>query len=263
MDLAGRTAVITGAASGIGRALALEAAARGMDLALLDVDEAALNGLRPELTQSGRDPLIACVDITDLAALERFATATAARFNDIAAVFVNAGVLRAGTLAEQPAATWKLMIDVNLTGSLGTITSFLPILLERRQPARIVITGSQSSLVARPDVCVYSATKHALWAIAEGLKFELDRTGAPIGVSFVAPGAVATGLAGPAQAGGHPAQDYLRHALAEHGMAAAALARSMFDAVAAERFWILPAPETKGQLSARVQRILDEQDPLP
>jgi NAD(P)-dependent dehydrogenase (short-subunit alcohol dehydrogenase family) len=263
MELAGRTAVITGAGSGIGRALALEAAARGMDLALLDIDEASLNSLRPELTRNGREPLIARVDVTDPAALEGFAVETAARFSDIAALFVNAGVLRAGTLAEQPPALWKLMIDVNLTGSLGTITSFLPILLARRQPARIVITGSQSSLVARPDVCVYSATKHALWAIAEGLKFELDRTGAPIGVSFVAPGAVATGLAGAAQDGAHPAQDYLRQALAEHGMDAAMLARSMFDAVAAERFWILPAPETKQQLSARIQRVLDEQDPLP
>lgn len=263
MELAARTAVITGAASGIGRALAHEAAARGMALALLDSDGAALAAVRGALAAPGREVLAVTADIRDGDAVVRFAEEVAARFDDIAALFVNAGVLRAGTLAEQPAEAWKLMVDVNLSGSLATITSFLPILLARGRPARIVITGSQSSLVARPHVCVYSATKHALWAIAEGLKFELDGSGAPIGVTFVAPGAIATGLAGPDTPDEHPGQAYLRQSLAAHGADPAELARAMLDAVAAERFWVLPAAETKPQLAARIRRVMEEADPQP
>jgi len=261
MDLAGRTAVITGAGSGIGRALAHEAAGRGMTLALLDsnaemlAETAAPYGSAVLLRETA--------DVRDAAAVQDFARRCAGHAPSIALVFANAGILRAGLLAEQPADEWRLIVDVNVSGTLATITAFLPILRAAGAPARIVITGSQSSFVARAGVCVYSASKHALWSIAEGLKFELDREASPIGVSFAAPGAVATSLAGDAGPADNPAQHQLARALALHGAPPAAIARRMIDAAAEGRFWILPNPETKDELRLRIQRVLDESDPLP
>ena len=191
LDLKGRTAVVTGAGDGIGRALALKAAAEGMALALCDVDADRL--AQTAAMAQGAAVASAVLDVRDAPALQRFAAATP---GSIALMFANAGLLRPGPVLSQPAAEIQLMLEVNVMGVVNALQAFLPRMTAQTQPSRAVITGSQASFVLFANNGAYCATKHALLALAESLAQELAAT--PVGVSLLAPGAVATAIHGEA-----------------------------------------------------------------
>jgi NAD(P)-dependent dehydrogenase (short-subunit alcohol dehydrogenase family) len=191
LDLADRTAVVTGAGSGIGRALALRAAAEGMSLALCDVDAGGLAETSALATARGASVASAVLDVRDAAALQTFA---ADARGSVALLFANAGLLRAGPLLSQPAADIQLMLDVNVIGVVNTLQAFLPAMIAEPRPSRAVITGSQGSFLLFPDLSGYCASKHALLALAESLAGEL--AAGPVGVSVLAPGPVATAVLG-------------------------------------------------------------------
>ena len=239
-------AVVTGAGSGIGRALAIEAAQRGMALAICDVDAAGLEETRQRI--AGVPVLVRPVDVRDPAALRAFAIEAQA-LGPIARLFANAGILRAGSIADQPAADWALMIDVNLRGVIHCLQAFLPELKKESTPSRIVITGSQASLVAYPKLPVYSATKHALWGLAEALRQELAQTAPLVGVSLLCPGAVASPMTGGSADGEGARKGY---------MAPADAARLAHDAADAGRFWIFTHPQFREAFEARIARIAGE-----
>lgn len=240
-----KVAVVTGAASGIGRALAIEAARRGMAVAICDVDGAGLAATRERIVGA---VLARTVDVRDAGALRAFA-AEVAEFGPIARLFANAGVLRAGSVAEQPVDDWTLMIDVNLRGVIHTVQAFLPGLEAQSGPSRIVVTGSQASLVAYPRLPIYSATKHALWGFSEALRDDLARSAPQIGVSLLCPGAIATRMTG-GSADGAGAR--------ETDMAPAEVARLTHDAADAGKFWIFTHPAFRAAFEARLARIADE-----
>ena len=193
LELKGRTAVVTGAGGGIGRALALKAAAEGMALAICDVDAGGLAQTAALARTQGATVTSAVLDVRDAPALQRFA---AEAEGPIALLFANAGLLRRGPLMSQPAADIQLMLDVNVMGAVNTLQAFLPTMTEQAGPSRVVITGSQASFVLFTDLGGYCATKHALLALAESLAQEL--AGSSVGVSLLAPGAVATAIHGEA-----------------------------------------------------------------
>lgn len=261
LSLTGRTAVITGAATGIGRALAEAAVARGMSVALADIDAGALEEARDALTPVG-DVMTEVLDVRDPAAQQGFAARVSERFESIALVFANAGVMRTGTTWMLQASDWDDVLDVNVKGVVHTASAFMPYLLQQEQNSRVVITGSTSAFLSRPHLTAYSASKHALWGIAEAMQQELAQQHAPVAVSMLAPAGVNTSIAGtPVDGAGEKQRSEIHALLAQYGMPAEEVAGRTFDALCAEKFWILPHPDFKAQLQRRAQNVTQERDP--
>jgi short-subunit dehydrogenase len=186
---AGRTAVVTGAASGIGAALALHAARLGMAVAACDRDAVGLQRLRGELAAIGVPHDVRTLDVTDSVAMAAFAD-QAERLAPVTLLFANAGLLRAGPVLELPLDQWRTLFDVNVVGVLVTLKAFVPAMVTHGERARVVVTGSTGSMVTAPGLAAYCATKHALWPLVEALDGELADS--QVGASLLMPGAVAT-----------------------------------------------------------------------
>ncbi|HSB97928.1 MAG TPA: SDR family NAD(P)-dependent oxidoreductase [Spongiibacteraceae bacterium] len=262
LQLTGRAAVITGAGSGIGRALALHAAQQGMQVALADIDTDALAAVEHEIKALGADCFSTVVDVRKRDQLDAFAGRVFTAFPSVALVFANAGVMRAATSWLQPATDWELIVDVNLKGAGHTAAAFMPQLLAQNSPAQLVFTGSTSAFSPRPQISAYSSTKHALWGLAEAMYLELKMLDAPVSVSFLAPSGVRTAIFNtPSQAPGGEVQDMLRAAIEAMGMPPEQLAEITFAALKERKFWILPHPDFKAALEARVARIVAESPP--
>jgi NAD(P)-dependent dehydrogenase (short-subunit alcohol dehydrogenase family) len=239
-DLAGRTAVVTGAGGGIGRALALRAADEGMALALCDLAAEGLAETRALAEAHGAGVVSAVLDVRDAGALADFAGEAP---GPVALVFANAGLLRTGALASQPAAELQLMFEVNVMGVMNTVQAFLPRLKAQVGPSRLVITGSQASFAPFANLGGYCATKHALLAMAEALQLELEADGA-VRVSFLAPGSVATAIYGKASSPN-----------AAHSIGADHAAKIAFDGIAADRFLISTHGDLADKLAARFEAL--------
>ena len=241
LQLTGRTAVITGAGSGIGRALALHAARQGMQVALADIDTAAVAAVEREIKALGAECFAAVVDVRKREQLNTFAERVFATFPSVALVFANAGVMRAATSWLQPAADWELIVDVNLKGAGHTAAAFMPRLLAQDSAAQLIFTGSTSAFLPRPQLSAYSCTKHALWGLAEAMYLELKMLEAKVGVSFLAPAGVRTAIANAtSHAPGGEMQESIRGLIDAYGMPPEELAEKTFAAVVERHFWILP-----------------------
>lgn len=260
----GRVAVITGAASGIGRGLARHAAGLGMRIALADRDRAGLDELAAELTAGGCEVLAQVTDVSREQDLFALRDATLARFGGVDLLFNNAGIMQTGASWELSEAQWRRMLDINLLGVTHGLRAFVPTLLAQRRPAHIVNTASLAGLLASPFLAAYTVTKQALVALSEVLYHELAASGAAIGVSVLCPGPVASRIMESDQAG-HGAGSALGALLQQSiraGMPAEELAARVFEAIEHKRFWILPHPDFKPALQARTQSILDETNPV-
>jgi NAD(P)-dependent dehydrogenase (short-subunit alcohol dehydrogenase family) len=245
--MTGGLAVITGAAGGIGRALALEAASRGMAVAICDMDADGLDVTRLRVAERGADVSTHVLDVRDRRAIGDFAASLAVRA-PIVRLFANAGILRPGSLANQPPSEIDLMIDVNLTGTLNCIQAFLPRLIAAGQRSRIVITGSQASLLAYPRMAAYCASKHALWGLADALREDLADRAPHIGVSLLCPGAVATPMTGNPVEEAEPPPGYLRPD---------AVARIVHDGADSGQDWIFTHPAFRVAFEARIGRMIE------
>jgi NAD(P)-dependent dehydrogenase (short-subunit alcohol dehydrogenase family) len=189
-ELRDRVAVVTGAAGGIGRALALALAAEGMDVVVADVDGDALEAVADEVRGAGRRSVSVPTDVSKHAAVEALAERT---WNELGACHLlcnNAGVIVTGPLSERSRQDWEWVVDVNLHGVANGVQAFVPRMLAMQGERHIVNTASISGLIALPGVGVYSATKFGVVAISETLRAELASEG--IGVSVLCPGGVVT-----------------------------------------------------------------------
>ena len=190
----GQVAVVTGAASGIGRALADAFARGGLHLVLADVDAEGLERAAAELRAGGIELVAVPTDVADAPAVDALAAATVERFGAVHVVCNNAGVGGwGGSSWEQPAAVWDWVLRVNVMGVVHGVRAFTPLLLAGGH-GHIVNTASLAGLAVVPHLGPYSASKHAVLALSTVLQHELAATGADIGVSVLCPGFTRTGI---------------------------------------------------------------------
>jgi NADP-dependent 3-hydroxy acid dehydrogenase YdfG len=197
LPLAGRSAVITGASSGIGRASAILLAARGARVAVLARRKTALDELVAEIAAAGGQALAIEVDVTDQASVEAAAAAVAAAHGRTDLLFNNAGVMLPGAIEERKLAEWEQQINLNVTGAMRVIHAFVPQLIQAAAEGATVDLINTSSIAGQyiyPYFAVYSATKAYVSHLTRHLRTELGPKN--IRVSMIEPGIVATELQG-------------------------------------------------------------------
>lgn len=191
----GAAAAVTGAASGIGRALAFELASRGCDLALADRDEAGLRAAAAEIARTEpRKVTVHRVDVGDPTQIEAFAQAAVSAHPGLNIVINNAGVALIGQFGEIDQAQMEWLMNVNFWGVVRGTRAFLPHLARRRE-AHIVNLSSIFGIIAPPGQTAYSASKFAVRGFSESLRHELQMAASPVRLSVVHPGLIATDIA--------------------------------------------------------------------
>jgi NAD(P)-dependent dehydrogenase (short-subunit alcohol dehydrogenase family) len=252
MDIVrGQVAVVTGAVSGIGLALAHRFALAGMSVMLADVQEDALHAAALAVAAHGVEASTLRCDVSKEDEVQALATATIERFGSVQVVCNNAGVTAKTDPWFGPLSSWEWVMGVNFWGVVHGCRAFLPHLFGG---GHIVNTASMAGLMPGFGPS-YDASKHAVVAITEDLFHTMNTAGLPIGVSVLCPGWVNTGIADadrnwPAELGKRPDADpanavitgHLRRALAE-GATPAFIADKVFDAVNDARFWVIPQPD--------------------
>jgi NAD(P)-dependent dehydrogenase (short-subunit alcohol dehydrogenase family) len=251
---AGRIAVVTGAASGIGFALAERFAKAGMHVVLADVDDAALATAAERVGAHGVDTLAVRTDVSDEASVQALAAATVERFGTVHVVCNNAGVMSSGDAWFGPLSSWTWVMGVNFWGVVHGVRAFLPTIALQPEGGHFVNTASIAGLLPGFGA-VYDASKHAVVAMSEDLYTNMQGAGLPIGVSVLCPGWVRTSILDaernwPDRLGEKPPPGigndivigHVRRVIDE-GMPPAAIADRVADAVDADRFWVLPHPD--------------------
>ncbi len=271
-DLQGKVAVITGGASGIGRAVADRAAAEGMLIVLGDIEEGPLKEAVGDLTSSGAEALGVVTDVADGASVRALRDAAVDRFGAVHLVHNNAGIGLGGPIWEVSEEDWRWILGVNLWGVIHGVRTFTPLLIEQGE-GHIVNTASIAGLIAAPFLGPYNATKQAVVAISETLFKDLQSVGAPIGVSVLCPGFVQTRIAESERNRPDWAPDRdvegaaaLRGAVQDMvhgGIAATTVADRVIDAVRADTFYILTHPELDGAITTRFDDIVQGRPPSP
>jgi short-subunit dehydrogenase len=191
--ISGSAAAVTGAASGIGRALARELAARGCDLALADRDEAGLASVVAELAKSGRKVTTHRVDVSEPAQIDAFAAAAIAAHPTLNILINNAGVALLGQFNEIDQAQFEWLMNINFWGVVHGTRVFLP-QLSSRPAAHIVNISSIFGIIAPPGQTAYCASKFAVRGFSEALRHELKLAFSPVKLSVVHPGGIATNI---------------------------------------------------------------------
>jgi NAD(P)-dependent dehydrogenase (short-subunit alcohol dehydrogenase family) len=268
---AGKVAVVTGAGSGIGLALAKRFAVAGMDVVLADIEPAALEAAEHEVAALGVKTLAVPTDVSDEAAVQALAAAAVDRFGAVHVVCNNAGVLSNADPWFGPVSAWQWVLGVNLWGVIHGIRAFLPVLATQSE-GHIVNTASVAGLLPGFSAS-YDATKHAVVAISENLYQAMRVAPLPVGVSVLCPGWVRTGIIDAARnwpegLGEVPEPAFATQVTASHvrrvideGMAPATVADLVANAVAADRFWVFTDPKFTDIAARRWQRIADGDDP--
>lgn len=270
-DLTGRTAVITGAASGIGRAMAERLVAEGMQVVICDVDVASLESAAEAL---GPAAVPVEVDVASEADVFRLAEVAYERCGAVHLLCANAGVSAAAgaPLWESTAGDWEWVLGVNLMGVVHAVRAFLPRMLGAGDDGHVVVTASLSGLVSFPHAGPYGASKHAVVTLGEQLALELRLRRAPIGVSVLCPAWVRTEILRserhrPARfrdgRGDHAAEPSLELAasMAAEGLDPAQVADQTVAAVRDGRFWVLPEGEWAAAVEQRAARIAAGESP--
>jgi NAD(P)-dependent dehydrogenase (short-subunit alcohol dehydrogenase family) len=269
----GRVAVITGAASGIGRAMAELFASEGSAVVVADLDGGGVEAVAAGIREGGGSAEAVQVDVSDAASVDALAATTRDRFGGVDVLCNNAGVSTFNLIEDQTLDDWKWVLSVNLWGVIHGIHSFLPIMRDQassHRPAHIVNTSSVAGLLSGvPFIGPYSATKVAVVSISETLSQELVIAGLPIGVSVLCPSATETGVMESER--GRPASlgSELRTELAEsvrvairdsftgpEGQHPSQVARRVLEAVRANQFWIITHPTERELVETRFNGIM-------
>lgn len=249
-----RVAVVTGAASGIGLALARRLAAEGMRIVLADVEADALEQATALVRADGADAIGVRTDVRDLGAVQELAARTVEQFGGVHLVCNNAGVETGGSFLEIPGDAWKWVMDVNFYGVLHGCRVFLPLLAEHPE-AHIVNTASVAAFATgTATMTPYCVSKSAILSLSECLAIELQTSGSPVGVSLLAPGPVKTRMPDAERnlpADITPAREPHRVALMEElrtkaahiGLEPDEVAAMVVTAVRDNSFFVLPHPD--------------------
>jgi NAD(P)-dependent dehydrogenase (short-subunit alcohol dehydrogenase family) len=262
----GQVAVVTGAASGIGFALAQAFAGRGLGVVLADVHPESLEAATDALRAEGARVYAAVTDVRQPGEVQDLADVTLRHFGRVDVVCNNAGVAGPfGWMWEQSPDTWTWMLDVALLGVVHGIRSFVPLLLERGS-GHVLNTASVGGLTPLPKMAPYNAAKHAVVALSETLSAELAVAGPGVGVSVLCPGLVDTPLPAtsarhrpPAVPAGGADQPTEMSSMARPGhalMQPAEVARAALDGIESNRLHIITHRDSAGPVRARVEALL-------
>jgi NAD(P)-dependent dehydrogenase (short-subunit alcohol dehydrogenase family) len=275
----GKVAVVTGAASGIGRALVERFAAEGMKVVLADVEAEPLARFERELRARGSEVLAVQADVSQAAEVEALAAKTVATFGAVHVVCNNAGVAVGKTVWEHSVADWEWVLGVNLWGVIHGVRTFVPMMLEQGTEGHIVNTASVAGLLSSGFKPSYDVSKFGVVALSESLYRELEAIGARVKVSVLCPGLVNTRIMGSDRnrpgrleneaaveaAGQRPeALAYMQRlgeGIATHGSPPAMVAEAVLQAIREERFYVLPHDDFDDQIRARMESILARGNP--
>ncbi len=267
-----KVAVITGAASGIGRGLAERFAAEGMNVVLADVEAEALAELETDLKSKGADVLTVQTDVSNAAEVENLAGQTLETFGAVHILCNNAGVVCSRPIWEHTLADWEWVLGVNLWGVIHGIRTFVPRMLTQGDACHIVNTASILGLIGGGGTGIYKVSKHGVVVLSEALADELAQKGANIQVHVLCPGWVRTGILDsdrnrPDTLQNRETQTPARlqtiggsgnaRAEMEAGMSPAEVAEHVYNAIQTGTFYIHTHPEHKAAIRERMERILE------
>jgi len=274
----GRTAVITGAASGFGLEVARIAAAKGMAIAMADVERDALARAADEIAKLGAQVLAVPGDVSKVADVEALGAATFERFGAPHFVFNNAGVGSGGLLWEVSLRDWEWVLGVNLMGVVYGVRVFTPMMLEaaRKDPSyqgHIVNTASMAGLLNPPNMGVYNVSKHAVVSLSETLYHDLRLVTDQVTASVLCPYFVPTGITNSQR--NRPADmkddkptrsQIIAKAMSDKAVSsgkvtAAAVAQFVFDALTEGRFYIYSHPQALGNVQTRLDDVVAGRNP--
>ncbi len=273
-EFEGKVAVITGAASGIGRGIAERCVREGMKVVLADIDEADLAKAETELNIVGGTVLGVRTDVSKRSDVELLARKALDAFGEVHLLFNNAGVGAGGSPWEATWNDWEWVIGVNLWGVIHGLKVFTPLMMAQNTECHIINTSSSAGLVVAGGSAPYSVTKHAVVALSESLYLALQQRNSVVKVSVLCPGLVRTNIANaernrPAELRNEPVA---MTSEMQAGLAAfkAALAASMdpnqvadvvFDAIKKEQFYVLTDPEWIKIIQLRTDKLLRMENP--
>jgi NAD(P)-dependent dehydrogenase (short-subunit alcohol dehydrogenase family) len=267
-DLAGRVAVITGAARGIGLALAERCAREGMALVLADIDAPALEGLQTRFSEQGVAVHGVVCDVSQESAVLALAEEAFAHFPNVHLLCNNAGIFLPGRSWEIDTATWERVLGVNLWGVIHGVRAFLPRMLAHGETGHIVNTASVAGIITSPRVgAPYTVSKHAVLAYSEVLYKELRELGAPIGVTALCPAwvhtdiiaAAARKLAGDDERAGTTSA--LQDAMDATGVTPQEVASHVMDAVLEDQFYAMPGADPDIYVAPRWDTLYTQRNP--
>jgi NAD(P)-dependent dehydrogenase (short-subunit alcohol dehydrogenase family) len=276
-DFRKKVAVITGAASGIGRSLADRCVEEGMQVVLADIEEGALTKAEKELEAAGADVLAVRTDVSKVRDVEALAQQTLDTFGAVHLLFNNAGVGAGTTVWESTLADWEWVMGVNLWGVIYGIRTFVPIMLAQGTEAQIVNTASMAGHIAGPAHGIYKVSKFGVVTLSETLHHELALQGAKVRVSLLCPGWVNTNILNcgrnrPAELQNDPGSASLLTSeqttvtktlrqLVTGGLSPEVVASRVFDAIRAEQFYIFTHPDMNDLIRQRMDKILNGRNP--
>jgi short-subunit dehydrogenase len=266
-----RTAVITGAANGIGHGIAARCVKEGMKVVLADINKEALKKAEEELKTKGAETLAVLTDVSKAENIESLAKKTLDSFGAVDLLFNNAGVSVAAStsISENTLADWKWIMGVNLWGVIHCVRIFTPIMVQQGTVGHIVNTSSIAGLMSTPGMGVYHVTKHGIMTLSETLYHELRLKKSKIGVSVLCPGHIRTQIleaerTRPIELRNPPNyktdnQQYQK--IIEEGMLPKQVADYVFNAIKENKFYIFTHPEFKKGMQIRMEDILQERNP--
>ena len=256
MDLSNKTAVITGAAGGIGLGIARACLAKGMKVVISDLDAERLATTADALRSEGGEVADHACDVRDVSSVDALRDASLAAFGQVDLVCNNAGIGLTRPLLECGDADWELLLGVNQQGVINGVRTFLPLMTERGT-GHLSATASLSGLVGDPDLTVYNASKFAVVGLMEALALELHRDHPGVTTSVLCPGPVATDLiassdanlvsAGAASMVADERTADITGYLAA-GMHPDAVGQLAVDGIAADDFWLISHPDLTFEL---------------
>jgi NAD(P)-dependent dehydrogenase (short-subunit alcohol dehydrogenase family) len=276
-EFEGKVAVITGAASGIGRAIAERCAQEGMKVVLADIEERALATAEAELRAENAEVLSVVTDVSKAGDVDALAQRTVDTYGAVHLLCNNAGVGAGAAVWESTINDWEWVLGVNLWGVIHGLRSFVPIMLEQGTEGHIVNTASVAGLTSFHGGAAYHATKHAVVALSEKLYYDMVMQGARIGVSVLCPGWVKTQIMDsernrPQDLQNDPSQVVLTPEMeavveqyrqeCEAGMNPAEVADMVFQAIRDGRFNILTHPEFAPLVEARARAVIQGSNPI-
>lgn len=274
-DFNGKVAVVTGAAEGIGKAIAERAATAGMKLVLADINASKLDETLAGFAARGVEAAGLQTDVSKGEQVDALAALAFERFGNVHLLVNNAGVGHNRPVWETTQADWDWVMGVNLYGVINGLRAFIPTMLQKGEAGHIVNTASMAGLTSQPGLAIYNASKHAVVTVSEGLHHDLTLRQAKLKVSVLCPAWVKTRIHlsernRPAGEDTAPLSTLdpvatkvgmaVMHAV-ENGIPVEQVANDVFDAVAAERFYILTHPGHKGAIQVRMEDILAERAP--